>query len=1303
MSNFIPKSFKEYSKSMNLLSLRRYLLNPLFDEGFYLLRNKDVKVNAYGHYTKVGKVEGRCPHALFDPIYYQYKTQKVNGDPFKDYLKNQKGKIVSPHPLFDAEYYSNQLSEVPSNQTLLEHFLDLGWKDEISPTPHFDFDYYYRENPDVKSVGTNPFLHYLVFGEDEGRKPNEDFDPAKFAIPSKPPHWNAYAYESRGKLAFYAILKDKKAAYLNDASFMVRRTSDEKISLPNSLKKYQGSLEKFFDKDYYLQTNWDIRDSKYSPEEHYLSFGSKEGRCPHPLFDPAFYRKENFDTEEDAKDQEEPLFHYLAQSNELLVSPHPLFDAEYYLGQLKSLNISILSNETFLEHYLEKGWKEGISPSPHFDIDYYFSENPELKEAGFINPLIHYLTVGERAGLCPNDEFNPILIEKPFLDVNKNNPVYLNESKLGMAVKGQLGVSAQVMRFKRQLNQMDPTKPVVICVTHEATRTGAPAIILKLAEQLEQYLDMNVICLLGYGGDIEPDFRAVGPSYRFERWHPWANDGLPEEINMVLNVIAKYHPVGALVNSAECRNLLPYFNSKNIATVALIHEMGYVYPEGMFKVIAQNADYTIFPSQIVSDLANDNSKFPPNKIKVRGQGLLKPEILDIDRADAEVALRKFLELPEDAFIVMGCGSLTRRKGPQFFVNTAIHVLQRWRRENPGKELSSNKTEKVKDEKQGSKSSSKTKAKKKIKSGNKEIHFIWLGGKHPMVKEDFFWMERDIETAGISDNIHFLGTRPDSEKYFTGSDAFFMTSRADPFPCVIHEAMAAQLPIIGFKDAGGFSEALAEGSGVLVEYADTHAAGQYIWEWYENPQKKKEIGKRAKNRVINKYHYLDYTLEVASDLGEMARLILPDEKKANFSQYLGNISSLETEFRGGNISKKKETKKIIFTVPSWELSGVNTFIEKLIQELIKRGYDAYLLFTSNHILHFETPAELLPKVPYRFLGAESSDFKSIWHKLTKYLEAESPCVFVPNYDYIASAISSGLSDKVGILGVLHSDDTEHYEHTYRLGHYWNNIVSVSNTIEEKLLSYNPIFKEKSSVIYYGIDAPLKREMPKKRERFSIIYTGRIVQVQKRILDFIEIVEKLDKTGLDFVFTFIGDGPELDELKEGLEEFVIDNKVRLLGRQTVERVYEELEKAHVFALCSDFEGLPLSILEALSFHCVPVVTEIESGISEVLKHKENGLISPIGDIDAFVDNLLLVAKNKELRESMAHKAFETLSKYKLRQEDMADQYIKIFEEMFKEISKKEYKRPASLNTNTKNIILPPMLQKLPSGYTEDGSLY
>jgi len=333
----------------------------------------------------------------------------------------------------------------------------------------------------------------------------------------------------------------------------------------------------------------------------------------------------------------------------------------------------------------------------------------------------------------------------------------------------------------------------------------------------------------------------------------------------------------------------------------------------------------------------------------------------------------------------------------------------------------------------------------------------------------------------------------------------------------------------------------------------------------------------------------------------------------------------------------------------------------------------------------------------------------WEKFIEYMEAEAPCVFVPNYDYFASAVCPALSDDISILGVLHSDDYEHYEHAYRTGLFWNQMVSVSKVIEKKMLEYNPRFKDISSVIYYGIDAPLQRDFPKKKERFSIVYTGRIIKFQKRIMDFVEIAEKLEKTGIDYVFTFIGDGPDYGEFEEKMKKLVRDlkikdDKIRVMGRQPIETVFDELEKAHVFALCSDFEGLPLALLEALSYYCVPVVTEIISGITEVLEHKKSGMISPIGDTDAFVENLLEVYKNPKLQKEMAINAFQVLAEYKLRQADMGGQYAKVIDKMFEELDAKTYKRPVSLNPDKiKNILLPPTYQKVPHGFDQWGNVH
>src|ERR1700712_19318 len=50
-----------------------------------------------------------------------------------------------------------------------------------------------------------------------------------------------------------------------------------------------GVIRALFDRDFYLVANPDVADAGIDPLEHFLQCGMREGRSPHPLFDPGFY------------------------------------------------------------------------------------------------------------------------------------------------------------------------------------------------------------------------------------------------------------------------------------------------------------------------------------------------------------------------------------------------------------------------------------------------------------------------------------------------------------------------------------------------------------------------------------------------------------------------------------------------------------------------------------------------------------------------------------------------------------------------------------------------------------------------------------------------------------------------------------------------------------------------------------------------------------------------------------------------------------------------------------------------------
>lgn len=1014
-------------------------------------------------------------------------------------------------------------------------------------------------------------------------------------------------------------------------------------------KTYDINVFSLFNEEFYLNKYPDIKEANINPLGHYLEHGSKEGRLPNPLFDPNYYRKKNLNNSFEI----EPLIHYHENKDKYL-DTHPLFEAEFYADKIGES----IEDQTLLEHFLTIGYKNDISPTPHFDFKYYKQNNQDI---GDMNPLLHYILHGESEGRWPNFTFSPQQHQiKDLIEYENPNDIP-NRSKLSFFAEKDPSKKLGNKDFFHNLKLLDKAKPTVICFTHEATRTGAPLIILKIGKQLKEYFDCNIINISGFTGNILNEFEAVGPTYLFHKWNPGEPYETTLEAAMLCTELQKYKPLAALVNSAESRCIIYHLKNNDIPSICLVHEMGNLYPERLFKPIADHSEKIIFPSDIVHQLADENYHFPIEKVLKRGQGLLNEKFLKIDIPKAKKELRKELGLPKDAFIVLSCGTLTKRKAPDLFTQTAFQAL---------------------------------------KENNDNIYFVWLGGRHPMVQDDFYWMYQDIKVKKLDKKILFIGAKDNPELYFAGSDVFFMTSRADPFPCVTHEAMAVKLPILGFKDAGGFAEALEDNCGVLVEYADIKAAADQILQWYNQPKSHLQMGENARKKVIDKYNYIDYTLDIAKEIVKLPTVV--KNNATSLKTFETSIKVVETKRTTKKMPVKKA--KVIFTLSSWEVSGVNTYVEYLATGLNKLNMDAEILFTTNHNKYLSK--KLMPKVPYSFLGPESSEFSKIWHLLNKRLSSEKEVVFFPNCDYVASALSPKLPNSVATIGVLHSDDTEHYEHAYRLGRYWNKIISVSSAIEENLLKINPAFKERSTVIYHGINADKNLKMPTKNKTLTLLYAGRIVEYQKRISDFIPIIEKLNniEPEIDFQFIFLGDGPDFAAFKNNMQKYEKLKKVKVLGRVSIDEVYKYLEQSHAFVLVSQFEGFPMSLLESLSVYCIPILTDIESGVREIIRHNENGLVSPIGDSDGFVENILSIYKDESLRKKLGHAAFNTLFEHKLTVMDMAERYAEMIDEVLFEIRNNKYERPKPLTFNSLSgdIFLPPFMQRIPQGYDKDGKI-
>jgi glycosyltransferase involved in cell wall biosynthesis len=368
-------------------------------------------------------------------------------------------------------------------------------------------------------------------------------------------------------------------------------------------------------------------------------------------------------------------------------------------------------------------------------------------------------------------------------------------------------------------------------------------------------------------------------------------------------------------------------------------------------------------------------------------------------------------------------------------------------------------------------------------------------------------------------------------------------------------------------------------------------------------------------------------------------------------------------------------RIVSTLTSGRISGVDIFVMHLTEELRRRGHDARILLTRAG--KEEVDAMPLPT------SAPVDSLPPAWrrkrrhrrHALREYLISLGECIYMPNYDFCHSPISARLPATVRTVGILHSDDAMHYDHVRQLGRFWNRIVTVSQRIAETCRAID-VPADKLLTIPYGIPVPSEpRSVGREpRDPIQVIYVGRLEQTQKRVLDMVAIMDRLADRGIPFRMTMVGEGPMRSAIEAQASPHMAAGRLTLAGTIPNDQMASQYQNSDIFLLTSAFEGLPVSLLEAMGHGCVPIITRVESGVSEVVQSGTNGELVAVGDIDAFVEVIARLQQNPDQQREMARKAHRTLAAGGFSLPRMVDRYEELFEEMMHESSSGRYERPA-----------------------------
>jgi glycosyltransferase involved in cell wall biosynthesis len=293
-----------------------------------------------------------------------------------------------------------------------------------------------------------------------------------------------------------------------------------------------------------------------------------------------------------------------------------------------------------------------------------------------------------------------------------------------------------------------------------------------------------------------------------------------------------------------------------------------------------------------------------------------------------------------------------------------------------------------------------------------------------------------------------------------------------------------------------------------------------------------------------------------------------------------------------------------------VGGPFSWLQRLLPALREHGIEARCLI----LLHFGDTGPTLEAfrsegIPCEaILCHERTEDRVRW--VLERLRENPPDVFVPNLP-VAAYFAGTWIKAAGIptVGILHSDDSFYraLQDTFVFGAKklrLSSLVCVSRELEAQVSSRGP---ETTQIwrIPCGVSLPDGR-VERVPGILRMAYVGRLTEEAKRISAVTRALCQATRQIPGTTAIIYGDGPDKSSVEAILSCEGNEFPVCLGGLIPSDRIQEVLFQCDVLVLLSDYEGLPIALMEAMACGCVPVCLRIRSGIPELVEDGVSGLL-------------------------------------------------------------------------------------------------
>jgi len=331
------------------------------------------------------------------------------------------------------------------------------------------------------------------------------------------------------------------------------------------------------------------------------------------------------------------------------------------------------------------------------------------------------------------------------------------------------------------------------------------------------------------------------------------------------------------------------------------------------------------------------------------------------------------------------------------------------------------------------------------------------------------------------------------------------------------------------------------------------------------------------------------------------------------------------------------KKLALVIPSLKVGGMERVMIELSHYLsLKPNLEVFLILLGENHKFFNLPINITVIEPKFNLNNKFYYTIQIFlylRRTIKNVQPDALLSFGEMYNSFVLLSTLFLSTKIYVSdrskpdkdwGVLHNllrriiyrrangiISQTSYSKTFlkkEVGH--SNIVTIPNPIRQTI-HVNHLFKRKK----------------------VILTVGRLIK-SKRIDILLDIFERSYINGWEL--WIVGDGPEMDNLKKIVSDKGLDSVVVFFGSQS--NVYTFYNQASIFAFCSESEGFPNALLEAISFQLPCISFDCVAGPNDIIDHGDNGFLVKMYDLNQYGIYLNMLMHDENLRWAFGQKSLK-----------------------------------------------------------------